>query len=329
MSNSSEASADTNKGPIDLGAALQILSHHNGVNLYKGANKELPPRIAEVVQQVMSTAFAEMDFKKASRIIDVLAADQQTNEASNFGDFWFSFYETLKSKKKENNGESDEYEEIEWSEQGLYRVMLQEFDHRAFSPLHVLYGIGPEALKCVDFIQIPQARIAFGFHSRTFTDAEFQAQMQVYQWGHIVAGIWHPFLLIESQFESPSTIDIPEIKMARAGSVLVEVHRLMKSKASMLKLEDFGVDASTIVFSLCLATSIAKLYVHWASVDACSKQHLTQYHMKQVRRYLPNEQDSLINMRQDLERILDWGASSRLNGPGGVREMLAKINGNS
>ncbi|KAL8649961.1 MAG: hypothetical protein Q9210_004103 [Variospora velana] len=320
----SKPSAWTDDKPIDFYEAFELLEN-NHISINKGPRKELPSTVATAVQQVMSTNFTDMQSSKAHRAIAALVRVQGLNDITVFISFWHALY-NRDSQKKTNIDGVEILEDIEWSERGVSINWSHEFEGLGLSSLDYNNRAGK---KLASALSTPKPQITVGLHASVFTPAEMEANRAATQWAQLSATCWHSFLLFESQCGENTTIELAEVRALRAGSALVKANQQLKAEAGMFDFEERHDDESTIVFSFCLTPSLCKLYVHWASVEYDGDDCRVDYHMQQILRYLPDEQDSWINMRQDLERILDWGTSSRLDGPGGVREILTEINAKS
>ncbi|KAI4140664.1 MAG: hypothetical protein LQ341_003755 [Variospora aurantia] len=320
----SKPSAWTDDKPIDFYEAFELLKD-NQISINKGPRKELPSTVAKAVQHVMSTDFTEMQSSKADRAIAALVRAQGANDVTVFISFWHALYNG-DSQKKTNIDGVGILEDIEWSERGASINRSQEFEGPGLFSLDYNDRAGK---RLASALSTPKPQITVGLHASVFTPAEMEANRAATQWAQLSALCWHSFLLFESQCGENTTIELAEVRALRAGSALVKANQQLKAEAGMFGLGGRHHDESTIVFSFCLTPSLCKLYVHWASIEYVGDESQVNYHMQQTQRYLPDEQDSWINMRQDLERILDWGTSSRLDGPGGVREILTEINAKS
>ncbi|KAI4086019.1 MAG: hypothetical protein LQ344_007919 [Seirophora lacunosa] len=326
MCEDSDPSAWASDSPIDINAALVLLDR-NRMYIEKGACSTLPSTVAEALLPVMSTNFTEMQSPRVDIAVERLIQCQLHNANTTFTCFFEDLYEGFRglSQKKINHDGVERLEHIDWRQRGLKYEISGNFDKTGSFPIRY-HNDKDEALATA--LHMPSPRTSFGISERVFNDAEMQANRSLSEWAGIAQSCWHTFLIFECAFGPNTSFELAEVRALRAGSTLVNADRRMKKRVGMLYSDERGIDGSTIVFSFCLTPTLWKLYVHWASFDVNHTVYRTRYHMNQIKRYLPDEQDSWISMRQDFERILDWGTSSRLNGPGGVREMLAKISSN-
>lgn len=301
--------------------AVSLLAHHGMRNL-NAATDRLPPSIMQAVRHALSTSFTEMSPRTANRLTSQLAQGQLRNTLSLFFQFWSAMYKPLSYKRVDGAG----FEEIDWARKGLEFNVFQRFQGTG---IDLLDPPSPEELFVrLSEILVPKPGIAFGFSENVRIDMPSEGFWAKQSWDAVSDGIHHPFLLVEWQPPLPShSVVEAEIRALRAGSILIEAHRYWKEKAGMLGSQQ-GPESSTIVFSFCVCFGYAQLYVHWAFDGSSRGGQLfrTLYFMKEVKFYPFEETDCLKDMRQDLERILDWGSSTRLNGPGGIREMVARLN---
>ncbi|KAL8942251.1 MAG: hypothetical protein Q9216_001776 [Gyalolechia sp. 2 TL-2023] len=303
----------------DIGRALLLLSQH-GLHYVGGVPGSLPHEVAEAVTQAMQTSFNEMRSASAEKIIKGLTKNKGRSELTTFFNFWTKLHK--ESYQKKDPDEVDKFLEAEWIDQGLDVNMDQEFTMSGVSALKWENPADQKLMDAIPDVQIPKPDVCFGIDNTIFTPVERATNTILLEWAWISKHIWHAFALIEYKGDQP--IDLAEIQALRGGSTLVEVTRAMWAKAKMLDLEAPGIDASSIIFSFCMTNRFATLYVHWAEVDGDEARH-TRYYMSPVREYFCTNHQDLKNLRQDLERILDWGTLNRLNGPKGVREMLKKV----
>ncbi|KAL9022873.1 MAG: hypothetical protein Q9196_007496, partial [Gyalolechia fulgens] len=105
----------------------------------------------------------------------------------------------------------------------------------------------------------------------------------------------------------------------------------MRASAKVQALTALGVDASSIVFSICMDPRSSALYVHFAEVVAdissTKTKRATKYNMVLVKNYNLVDPHQLPMVRADLGRLLWWGTQDRIGQSDGVRAMIAKWDG--
>lgn len=313
----SEPSAWSEDKPIDLYEARNLLND-NHMFIERGARGELPRPVADTVEQIMSTEFRGLSRRSARSITKSLASYEGGNSVDRFRLFWRELTEDPPEKLVDVNGEP-EYKLIDRRDRGWKQSGAREFNRDGLHGLHI---DDPEQTELAAALLVPKPRKIYGLADAAFSADEMRGNLNVARWAGLAGGIWHCFLLIEPQCGNDTSIEFAEVRALRAGSVLIQAHREMKKRAMMLDhQEQPGDDASAVAFSLCFTPAIARLYVHWAN----DGDGTPRYFMYQIRRYLPDEEDGVIELRHDLDRIVDWGSSDRLDAPGGIKEMLREL----
>ncbi|KAI4205979.1 MAG: hypothetical protein LQ346_001358 [Caloplaca aetnensis] len=318
MSEASEPSAWLEDKPLHLDEARHILNE-NSMFIQKGALGELPPSVEAVVERILSPDFLRMSRQRAWRITKELAEYEGGDDFSRFAQYWGALTHNIAKKLVNING-VDHYMPIDTEARGLRPRAAREFNRDGMCSLRI---DDPYHKELAAALSVPKPRKVYGLGDAAFNAEEMRANRNVARWAGLVEGNWHSFMLVESQCGNDTSIECAEVRALRAGSALVQAHREMKSRAIVYNHQEQPADdASGLVFSLCFTPAIAKLYVHWANDADITGE---RYYMYQIRRYLPDEEDGVIDIRHDLDRIVDWGTWDRLHGPGGVKEMLWEL----
>ncbi|KAL8908290.1 MAG: hypothetical protein Q9207_000912 [Kuettlingeria erythrocarpa] len=318
MSETSEPSAWVEDKPIHLDEARHILNE-NGMFIQKGPLGELPRSVEAVVKRVMTPSFKRMSRQQAWRISKELVEYEGGDDFGRFSKYWGQLTDKLPEKLVNVNGVV-QYMPLDTEARGLRPRAAREFNRDGMRSLRI---DDPYHRELAAALSVPRPRKVYGLGDAAFSAEEMRANINVARWAGLVEGGWHSFMVVESQCGNDTSMESAELRALRAGSALVQAHREMKRRAAVFNHQHQPADdASALVFSLCFTPAIAKLYVHWANDRDITGE---RYYMCQVRRYFPDEEDGVIDMRHDLDRILDWGSWDRLRGPGGVKEMLWEL----
>ncbi|KAL8927279.1 MAG: hypothetical protein Q9208_002456 [Pyrenodesmia sp. 3 TL-2023] len=317
MSGAPEPSAWSEGELIDLRGA-RLLLNENDMFIEKGGRQALPPSVVNTVEQIMSLEFRGMSKETAVDITTDLAAYEGGNSFDRFAIYWRELTDQSPEKLVTVNGEP-EYKLIDRTSRGLRWSAAGEFRHDGLANLPINVSQQRELAVALN---VPKPRMIYGLADAAFSADEMRGNVNVARWAGLANGIWHPFMVIEAQCGNDTSIEFAEVRALRTGSALIRAHREMKRRAMMPDhQEEPGIDASAVVLSLCFTPAIAKLYVHWAN----DRDGTPKYYMNQIKRYLPDDEYGVVELRHDLDRIVDWGTSDRLDAPGGIKEMLWEL----
>ncbi len=313
-----EPSAWVEDKPIRLDEARYILKE-NGMFIQKGPLGELPPSVEAVIERIMSRDFKAMSRRRAWIITKELVEYEGGDDFNRFTHYWGMLTNQL-PEKLVNVGGVVQYMPFDPEARGLRPRAAREFNRDGIRSLKINDPFHQELAAA---LSVPKPRKVYGLGDAAFSAEEMRTNINVARWAELVEGSWHSFMVVESQCGNDMSIESAEVRALRAGSALVQAHREMKRRAVVFNHQDQPADdASGLVFSLCFTPAIAKLYVHWVNDRDITGE---RYYMCQIRRYFPDEEDGVIDIRHDLDRILDWGCSDRLHGPGGVKEILLEL----
>ncbi|KAL8754482.1 MAG: hypothetical protein Q9184_005101 [Pyrenodesmia sp. 2 TL-2023] len=297
---------------IDLYHARNLLNE-NHMFIEKGAHGKLPRPVIDTVEQIMDPDFEEMSEERAWNITRGLASYEGGNSFDWFELYWRELTHNSPQKLVHVNG-APQYMLIDWTDRGLKQSVARKFNRDGLSNLQI---DDPEQSELAAALNVPQPHMVLGLADVAFSADEMRGNENVARWAGLADRNWHPFMLIETQCGNDSSIEFAEVRALRAGSALLQAHREMKRRALMQPWDD----TPALAFSLCFTPAIAKLYVH----SADDRDGIPSYFMYQIRRYLPDEEDSVVDLRHDLDRIVDWGTSDRLYAPGGIKEMVREL----
>ncbi|KAI4184923.1 MAG: hypothetical protein LQ348_004461 [Seirophora lacunosa] len=262
---------------------------------------------------------ADMRPESAEKIARKIRLNEFRGETKFFEDFW------IRINHSSHPIQLDEYrgkwETEEWDIPGLDNQPDTLFRVGGVSALEPKDPIDHAILNDIpNKIQTPKPDQTFGVAKKVFDEYEMEMNgaPTINKWAEVSPGIYHPFFVVE--FKGSKGEMLAAMNQAlRAASTLVECYRSMRAKALMQDLRQPGADTATFVFSLCIDTEAARLFVNWANVRDDGK---TRYKMTMLRHSSLWDAEALKRLRQDIGRVLYWGTGPRLNGKGGVRDML-------
>ncbi|KAI4127071.1 MAG: hypothetical protein LQ338_003390 [Usnochroma carphineum] len=321
MSHLPPQSANANHNPpVRVDDVTKFLQLH-GMRITTSQYYRDHPAIVGKVEEILSKpSQADLQPESAEKILTNIERLERRNEATFFEDIWMRiFHASHPIQKAEYKGKWDTGE---WDVQGLDNNRDQIFRVGGVSALEPKNPLHQAILNEVsNKIQTPKPDQTFGVAEWCFSKDEMAINNTIENWASVSPGIYHSFFVVE--FKGHLGIMAEATNQAlRAASTLVEVNRSMRDKAKMQDLKQPGVDTSTFVFSICMTTDAARLYVNWAEVD---DQGHTEYNMSLLRVVSMWSSEDHKKLRQDLGRVLHWGTDARLKGPDGVRAMLAKF----
>lgn len=262
---------------------------------------------------------ADMRPESAEKIARKIRLNEFRGETKFFEDFW------IRINHSSHPVQLDEYrgkwETEEWDIPGLDNQPDTLFRVGGVSALEPKDPIDHAILNDIpNKIQTPKPDQTFGVAKKVFDEYEMEMNgaPTLNKWAEVSPGIYHPFFVVE--FKGSKGEMLAAMNQAlRAASTLVECYRSMRAKALMQDLRQPGADTATFVFSLCIDTEAARLFVNWANVRDDGK---TKYKMTMLRHSSLWDAEALKRLRQDIGRVLYWGTGARLNGKGGVRDLL-------
>ncbi|KAL9595889.1 MAG: hypothetical protein Q9219_006157 [cf. Caloplaca sp. 3 TL-2023] len=321
MPSSKEKASSVSGSGDKWGEVLRIHAEH-GLIFEQGSDAlTLPPTIEQAVGAVMNTnSWNDMKTSSACKIIDKMASSGSSNELSFLIEFWTGLH-----KETSFGSTGAEPIEKEWEDVGLVMRFDQQFCLRGPSMLDISNPEDKKILAAVPEIQHTQPDITIGLREKLgsrefFDEKERSANMILNRTTQVTYDVFHPFAVWEQKKSKP--IELAQVQCLRGGSTLVWAFRHNQAEAGMLDLDKPGIDATNIAFSFAANTTIIRIFVHYAVVGEDKK---TKYYMQEIREFSLNEKDQLKRLRSDLDHILDWGTLTRINGPGGVKEMLKRI----
>lgn len=156
-------------------------------------------------------------------------------------------------------------------------------------------------------IETPRPDIAYGLKKEAFTHDE-QFINSSCAASQISQHLYHTFFLVEAKSVKNSLIDEAENQCCRSGASMVNARRIFNAEAG--EISSPGADLTSIAFSLALTPSFGNLFVHWAEVLDDDK---TIFHMSFIVSYPLRMRSGIVDMKHDIDNILDWGTLRRKN----------------
>ncbi|KAL8943982.1 MAG: hypothetical protein Q9211_000773 [Gyalolechia sp. 1 TL-2023] len=301
--------------PFEVRAFLGV----HGMYLKDKESYQEHPALVEIVNKILNReSKTDMRPESAEKIIKDVEKLALRKEPKFFEKFWPRIFKD--SHPVKDITEDGKWVTVEWDVQGLDNNPNQQFKLSGVTALDPKNELHKKILEEVPKVQHPKPDQSFGVDEAMFSDDENRINGLYINLTGISEGIYHTFLVEEFKGYGGSMVEA-ENQALRAGSTVVEVNVALWEKAQMRRLSETGADLSTIAFSFCITTETAKLFVHWAKVEA----GMTKYIMSPLRHYTLRSDDDLRELRRDIDRILDWGTIDRLQGSNGVRAVLRQI----
>ncbi|KAI4140663.1 MAG: hypothetical protein LQ341_003754 [Variospora aurantia] len=298
------------------------------------------PAIVEAVQRILNRgSFRPMDSEEAERVVVRLsrAASWRPNKATAF--FLFAKEMFPESYQIADGSRPGGWISKQWRDEGLGFTFDEPFDQSAVSFLNPWNESDKQAIDLFPRIRRPQPNITFGLNH---DDDENWIQELHWLRRHgygvsVLRHICHPFLSVhfsKSAFQA-------QFEAQRACAVLIEANRELQACAGMADLDESEIDIFNMVFSFAIDSAYAVLHVHWARFrNSLRKAQSSMRRIKgfehhradgieyisfRVAAYLLGRKEDVINCRHDLECILSWGTTARMDGPNGMKALMAIV----
>ena len=276
-------------------------------------DREALLRHPEVIQwaEEIRTGKRNSAMKTASE--QQLVAPRQEYERSNEDTFVREFMAALLRDDRERN---EDWAKMGWDQVGLKRARNQLFQKHCIPQILTPNALIKKVLDANARIKDPKPNITFGFSSRLFSKEQLKTNRAYYKQTAICPGdLWHPFCLVEAKMRG--TVEEAEYQCVRGGAALVNAGQQLQY-LSGVDAPSAAPDTQTATFSLAVNPSIVVLHVHWAEIVNGE----TRFHMHHVHSYALKNKGVGLQLRHDLDNILDWGVLTRKRQ---VDEMLDKI----
>ena len=266
------------------------------------------PKVMEFSQHIVKMQRqSAMKDESARNLLKVRKNYGDRNENTFLHKFWSKLIREERDKATEFGTDllPSAWEKSQWDKDDLddswnqpfKRNSIPQVDTSGDEPLKQLLDKNPR-------IKNPQPDIVYGLTEKCFSQPGKRANELYDAQTGISKGIRHPFFFVEAK--TNGIMGLVECQCARGGSALVSSVRQLIAASGIDTAP--GADLTSAVFSLALIPVAAKLYIHWAEVAEDGK---TVYHMHRVRSYALEEEKQLVDLRHDLDNILDWGTVNR------------------
>ncbi|KAI4093396.1 MAG: hypothetical protein L6R37_007383 [Teloschistes peruensis] len=256
------------------------------------------PRIKAAVDRALMNGELTMGDTSARKIVKTVDRMDRMSEDRFFSEVW-----NLIFKRTHEVREGEVYVSKEWADDGLSANPNQLFLKSTVSDLKLSKEEEKIVEEQVPRLRIPKPDICFGIDKAMFTNEELLWTATVKQYVNIQAGLYLAFAVAE--FKGPGgTIQEAEDQASRSGSTLVDAARQVHSIAGERTLDHDDVDDENIIFSICMTTSQARIYVHW---KLNSGDDNAGYHMSRIRSFDLSSKEQVKNLRRNIEAIVDWG----------------------
>ncbi|KAL8982612.1 MAG: hypothetical protein Q9177_005216 [Variospora cf. flavescens] len=296
------------------------------------------PAIVEAVQRILNRgSFRPMDSEEAERVVVRLsrAASWRPNKATAF--FLFAKEMFPESYQIADGSRPGGWISKQWRDEGLGFTFDEAFDQSAVSFLNPWNESDEQAIDLFPRVRRPKPNITFGLNH---DDDENWIQELHWLRGHgyrvsFLRHICHPFLSVhfsKSAFQA-------QFEAQRACAVLIEANRELQACAGMAHLDESEIDIFNMVFSFAIDSAYAVLHVHWARFSLRKAQSSMrrikglehyradgiEYISFRVAAYLLGWKEDVKNYRHNLECILSWGTTARMDGPKGIKALMARV----
>ncbi|KAL9586567.1 MAG: hypothetical protein Q9212_000819 [Teloschistes hypoglaucus] len=216
--------------------------------------------------------------------------------------------------------EGEVYISKEWADDGLSANPNQLFLKNTVSDLKLSKEEERIMEEHVPRLKTPKPDICFEIDKAMFTNEELLWTTTVKEHVNIQAGLYLAFAVAE--FKGPGgTIQEAEDQASRSGSTLVDAARQIQSLAGERALDHDGSDDESIMFSICMTMSQARIYVHWKLNSGYDN---AGYYMSRIRSFDLSSEERVKNLRHDIEAIVDWGLITHKER---MKTILEKVHG--
>ena len=226
------------------------------------------------------------------------------NETSFLVDFW----DTLIPKSRLPMTNDDKPPMLtSWLDDHLVPCRDQLFQEKCVPEVSASSPSEKLLLEALPKLKIAKPDILYGLSIEDWATEEHQAI--IYR-----LGLWAspnqlqvlPYLIVEGKSNN-GNLEEAEVQAARAGMVLNACFRGFDHRCGTQPAKD-GPDGRSKVYSVILSPNYARLNVHWVNVEADKP---VTYHAHRLRYYTVAESEDWVNLRRDIENVLDWGVVER------------------
>lgn len=310
-----------NKLSKDSGVIGRRLAMHRLYCDHKalGKYREFRDMVFEIVN---GDQYSAMKPKSVGRVQHFSRLCEETNEATylqNILPLIIKIDRTVKLEQDEPTGNSPEmnwdrdsvepdpepgdvYGSRDWSEDGIFAVMDQEFRKDI---LPHCYGDEwlARSMKKVDGMTTPRPDRCYGLEPDWIPGpkgVQLNAELQIF--AEACPHISYPFFLVEGKSNNGSKIDAQN-QARRGGAGLVNAARQLLAKIGELPVIDNGVDDRNFVFSATVYPGGMGIWVHWAELE----DGLALFHMNLLKSIALDDPQQIPESRRVVNNIMCWG----------------------
>ena len=291
----------------------------NGLIIDDDGALERCPIIMEIAEKVISAErHSVMKPASVKNIRKARKREENSNEATIIDHVWRKIIKEYRHPEERVEDTGNDGSEVTKEEQDTLYLRSWEADelHYNRDDLFQINCIPPlstednpaleDMLKTLPKVTNPKPDIAYGLLQDTFTKEEDTINYEYRNCTEISKGQYHTFFIIEFKAKG-GTIEEAENQACRGGAALVHGMRTFKAKANLTDINP-GEKSPCIAFSMATIPKMAEFFVHWAETVG----QTTLYHMNKVGdSYRLDSTKDLIQLRRDIDNVLDWGSLTR------------------
>ena len=212
--------------------------------------------------------------------------------------------------------EQAEISKRKWENDHLTNSRNQEFVQSSVSELSGTPDELSKMFKKVPKLKNPKPDHAYGFDKTAFSNDERIANIAIRDITCLVQkpAVWHVFFVSEWKSNSGS-LGEAALQVLRSGSAVVHAMHKLREKARPPMRQDYNYDLD-VSFSLTTDPNVATLRSHWYVAKA------NKHHMANFDSYVIGRGQDMTNLHRDIDNIMDWGCSKRLQT---VKWLLGRI----
>ena len=262
------------------------------------------PETGQAVEEIMKKeSTVDMKSDSAKKALNAIESNVRMAKARYVDQVWDLIFP--RTHKVKTNGNSNEQE---WTGDGLSIFPKQPFLEGAVPDLTLTKEQRKQLNKHIPRLMKPKPDLCFELDESLFTMmAELTSLSPAENWASVQAGPYFTFAVVEFKGADGTLADAEDLAL-EGGSTLVNAARQFQHLAGKLDLEKCGPDVNNIIFSICMMTYIANIYVHWRLIE---DSDYDGYHMNQVRSYDLSDEEQLKRLRRGIENIVTWGLCER------------------
>jgi len=281
------------------------------------------PEVVDFASQLIThKRHSDMDEISQQEALESQVDYGPTNEATFVAEMWRHMHKDYRDKRTSGEPGSDILD-ADWTTETWHKAHLNARWDREFRPESIPRVDTKNAtiiklLQALPRVKNPKPDLAYGIKHRALTQTELDVANAHLRFSEPSPGLCFPFFAAEFKGAGGVPEEV-ELQACRVGAAMVDAIRGLNKFAGLEK-KDAGADMSSFAFTLTMIPSSARMQVHWAQIVPGEPNI---YHMHTIGRYWLDIGRDYKDIRRDLNNILDWGLSVRLQH---VKETLNAIN---